>query len=136
MVRLDDKPMNARADLTVKQYAESQRVSDRTVKRWLDADALPGAYQDGSGWWRIPAGTVRAQSNQVATRATPAAPAAPAPPNLDALPSFLTMEQSAALLGISRHAIATRPEYFNLIPAGRNGALVMPLATLKRIRGN
>lgn len=135
---MDGNPMNP--TLTVKQYAEAVGVSDRTVKRWLDADELPGAYQDARGWWWIPAETTRtpARSDLAPARAPAPAPVparAPAPPNLDALPSFLTMDQSAALLGISRHAITTRPDYFDLIPAGAAGALVMPLGTLKRIRG-
>ena len=128
------------AYLTAAQYATAIGMSLRNVKRWLEDGELPGAFKDERGWWMIPADAERsAVANDVVaisprTRPTTQAVSHPAG-MIDAMPSFLTIEQAAQVLGISRHAIATHREYFGVVPFGANGSLVVPLATIKRIRG-
>ncbi|MBD3941968.1 hypothetical protein IF188_09700 [Microbacterium sp. NEAU-LLC] len=130
--------------LPAAKYAELVGKTERTVKRWLEDDELPGAYKDDRGRWMIPVGAertprpagdvVQLQPQQsiehlVDTGVRRAIDAAAA------LPSFLTLDQAAEILGISRHAIATHRDYFGVVPFGANGSLVVPLATIKRIRG-
>lgn len=43
----------AEMPLTVAEVAASQRVSVRTVHRWISAGQIPGAYRAGKRW-RIP----------------------------------------------------------------------------------
>lgn len=140
----------AAAHVTAARYAEISGVSERTVKRWLADDELPGAYQDERGRWMIPADAARTpkpadivqldrpmsgraahpSQGELALSVAQALDAA-----LDTLPSFLALDVAASVLGISRHAIATHRDYFDVVPFGPNGSLVVPLATIKRIRG-
>lgn len=124
-------------------YADLIQVSERTVKRWLADGELPGAMKDERGRWLIPSTAERTASPaEVVTLDRPmTSPMTgvevthPAQMSLDILPSFLTIDQAAQILGISRHAIATHREYFDVVPFGSNGSLVVPLATIKKIRG-
>jgi len=125
--------------VTAATYAELVDVAERTVKRWLADDELPGAVKDERGRWLIPSGVERVPRTgdvvQLQLRdVEPISYQAPAP-TVEALPSFLTLDDAAAILGISRHAIATHRDYFGVVPFGPNGSLVVPLATIKRIRG-
>ena len=132
----------------VVDYAGLVGASERTVKRWLADDELPGAIKDERGRWMIPSDAVRVPkvADVVAMPARPMTPShdvmASHPSqaralNYDAMPSFLTIDQAAQLLGISRHAITTPRgrDYFDVVPFGPNGSLVVPLATIKKIRG-
>jgi hypothetical protein len=131
--------------LPIAQWAQRHRnpdtgrpFSDRQVKRWLADDELPGAVKDESGRWLIPAdATRRPQLRPLPTSSTPSTlarvDARPVP--LDALPSFLTVEQASLVLGISRYAIESHRDYFDVVPFGAHGSHVVPLATIKRIRG-
>lgn len=119
--------------LTVKQYAESAGISDRTAMRWLKAGELPGAKQDERGRWMIPAGATQTLGAGLVALTTE--PPMYRPANIDELPSFLPLDAAAGLLGISRHAIDTHRDYFGVVPFGPYGSLVIPLATIKRIRG-
>lgn len=135
--------------LTAAQYATANKIAERTVKRWLADGELPGAIKDERGRWLIPTEAERTTADVVTlprpmTRATTdvmvshpshATLAAGPGPLLDTLPSFLTIEQTAQILGVSRHAIITHRDYFGVVPFGANGSLVVPLATIKRIRG-
>jgi|GEM_PF-2275502 len=130
--------------VTKTQYAALIGKTDRTVQRYLDDGELPGAYQDERGRWMIPTDAQRTprtgdvvqlqqrrQSvDELAVSVAQALDAA-----LDTLPSFLPLDVAASVLGISRHAIATHRDYFGVVPFGPNGSLVIPLATIKRIRG-
>lgn len=131
------------AYLTAKQYAEATGKSARQVKRYLEDGELPGAYQDERGWWMIPATAERTTSGELVTlsprpRTRPTTEVMSHPAGMiDAAPSFLTIDQAAQILGVSRHAILTPRgrDYFDVVPFGPNGSLVIPLATIKRIRG-
>lgn len=48
-------PMNS-ADLTVTQFAAAVGYSDKTVRRELEAEQIPGAYGigDKGAHWKIP----------------------------------------------------------------------------------
>lgn len=133
--------------LSAAQYATANKIAVRTVKRWLADDELPGAIKDERGRWLIPTEAERTTAAVVTlprpmTRPTtdimlshPSHAMLATGPTLDALPSFLTIEQAAQILGVSRHAITTHRDYFDVVPFGANGSLVVPLATIKRIRG-
>lgn len=119
--------------LTLEGYARATGKTERTIRRWLAADELPGAFQDDQGRWSIPADAERTvTSGEVVTMTRQVTTPDIGP---DAMPSFLTIEQAAQLLGISSYAIATHREYFDVVPFGANGSFVVPLATIKRIRG-
>ena len=133
-----------RAWLTLQGYADHRDVKPRTVMRWLKAGELPDARKDSRGAWMIPMDAEPAKSGEIVTlgqRPTtrPMTDVAVSHPAgmIDALPSFLTIDQAAQILGISRHAILTPRgrDYFDVVPFGVNGSLVVPLATIKRIRG-
>jgi hypothetical protein len=125
------------------RFARLRSVSERTVKRWLRDGDIAGARKDEAGRWLIPAGaTVRRPADKQLARAAsrpadvvPIASSSTALPPLDALPTYLTMEQASVVLGISEHAIRRRAEKFDLDTVGPNGALMMPLATVRRLRG-
>jgi hypothetical protein len=143
--------------LSLKGYADATGKHPRTVKRWLADGELPGARQDPiDGHWMIPADAVRspktlATASNVMTlppaqytapvRDIPAAvPSTPqghtsAFPSWDVLPTTLTVEQAAALMGVTEHAIASNQDYYGVIKHGKKGAMLVPLATVKRLRG-
>lgn len=131
--------------LTAAQYATANKIAERTVKRWLADGELPGAIKDERGRWLIPNEAERTVAADVVTLPRPMTVSQDAmashpsrarqTPTIDDLPSFLTIDQAAQLLKISRHAVATHRDYFGVVPFGPNGALVVPLATIKRIRG-
>lgn len=120
---------------TAEGYAQAQGITVRTVKRWLAAGELPGATKDELGRWMIPNDAQRTTGELVTMENAMTRPMTSQPVTLDALPSFLTVDEAAQILGISRHAIATHREYFDVVPFGPHGSLVVPLATIKRIRG-
>jgi excisionase family DNA binding protein len=49
-----------RIDLTVEQVAEKLNRSPSTIRGWLAADRLPGAYRLRGREWRIPLATLQA----------------------------------------------------------------------------
>lgn len=125
--------------LTAAQYADQAGASERTVKRWLADGELPGATKDERGRWLIPADTTRTPGADVVPLAPrhmtrPMTTQQPGP-ELDALPSFLSIDQAAHILGITAYAIRKHREYFDAQPFGPNGALVIPLATIRKVRG-
>ena len=125
--------------VTAAQYADRVSKTERTIKRWLADDELPGAYQDERGRWMIPAEAERrTRAGDVVPMTRPMTrPTTDLVEKIDTLPSFLTIDQAAQVLGISRHAILTPRgrEYFDVVPFGPNGSHVVPLATIKKIRG-
>jgi hypothetical protein len=128
------------AYLSAAQYADAIGKTERTVKRWLADGELLGAYQDERGRWMIPANAERTTGELVTldrptTRPMTDMVLSHPSQMIDALPSFIDIDRAASILGISRHAITTHREYFDVVPFGPNGSLVIPLATIKRIRG-
>lgn len=90
-------------DLGVSQYAKARGKSERQVRRWLADDALPGAYKDRDGQWRIPAGAMERRApdgalNRGAPQTALAAPV-PAPQPLAALGHLVPLDAAAAALG-------------------------------------
>lgn len=139
---------------TLKEYAASHYapgsinpLSERTVKRWLTAGELPGAEKDAAGQWRIPAESVRtvkesAEVVPLAGRHGTVAPVmAATAPDWDMLPTFLTLEQASQLLSpVTPRGIAANADYFGAVMLTIEGGhgharLMVPLATIKRLRG-
>lgn len=116
---------------STKEFAESQGVDVRTVKRWLEKDKIVGAEQDERGRWRIPADAAIRIGTGTGTRgvdalvspiaAPPAVPTSVSGP----LGTLGTLEQAAAVLGTSVGGIRRMADAGLLIvgPFGRNGAL-------------
>jgi hypothetical protein len=92
-------------DLGVSQYAKARGKSERQVRRWLADDALPGAYKDREGQWRIPATALERRdgdSGALVPRGAPqTALTAPvtAPDPLDALGHLVALDVAAQRLG-------------------------------------
>lgn len=137
--------------VSLAQYSELHGVTDRTVKRWLAGNELPGAYKDGRGAWQIPKDAVRtipdesAQQGMVpAPRAevTPTQYDAPAPvaPAIPAGRTFFTAAEAAALMScpelvISEYAVKKHREYYHAIDSGPNGAIIVPAYRLLQLKG-
>ena len=114
----------------VKQYAELHHAGERTVRTWLADGRLHSAVKHGNVWMIDP-------------NDEPAEPQAvqhvPHGATLDAelasSPAFLELEQASRLLGIGVAAIRRHRDYFELVPFGPNGSLVMPAAVVRRVAG-
>ena len=129
--------------LPVTQYAAHHNKTDRTVRRWLKDDLLPGAVlQDGK--WMIPADVLPMPTSQptgiVATTRAPD-PAA-APPStlagaLDTLPAYLDVETAAQLLGIKARTVARNAQRWGgERVGGENGqAWMIPAAAVRKVAG-
>lgn len=121
--------------ITAQEFAQLHNVTERTVKRWLGDDLVSGAYKDPRGRWQIPHDAPRPDVNEIASSRIVAVPE-PAPAlSYEHAPSFLPVDEAARALGISAHAIREHRTYFDVVPFGSNGSLVVPLATIRRIRG-
>lgn len=131
--------------LGVKQYAEHVGAGERTVRTWLADGRLPGARKL-NGVWMIPADE----------RPTDAAPAAelvamPHMPQVASVelaggpgrlelelaeaPAFLELDAAARMLGIPVSAIRRQRAYFELVPFGERGRLVMPARVVRTVAG-
>jgi hypothetical protein len=123
--------------LDLDAYAAKHFISTRTVRRYLDADEIPGAQKVG-GKWAIPADAVRVTRTTTVAKATPAA-ATPPPATvttiLDAQPVFLDLDTAARLLGVTVHAVKSDPDYFHLVRKGHRGAWVMPKYRMRQLEG-
>lgn len=133
---------------SLQEYATTHSLSERTVKRWLADEELPGQYKDEQGRWKIPhdavrsprmAGQVVAMTTRPVTQALSPMTAG-LPPELtreviDRLPTFLTLDQAAYLLDISRSTLANphNRRYFRVRKVGHG--LMMPLSRIKKLRG-
>jgi hypothetical protein len=145
------------AMLGVKQYAERRRSlglaggGERTVRTWLADGRLHGARQM-HGVWMIPANEEPAEPMTTGELvAAPAAHAADVQPfyprgsselgaylverGLADAPAFLELELASRLLGVGVGAIRRHRDYFELVPFGPNGSLVMPAAVVRRVAG-
>lgn len=136
------------AMLGVKQYAERRRSlglaggGERTVRTWLADGRLHGARQM-HGVWMIPANEEPAEppttSELVAAPAAAVQHVPQAGGSLEAelaiAPAFLELELASRLLGVGVGAIRRHRDYFELVPFGPNGSLVMPAAVVRRVAG-
>lgn len=131
--------------LSIDAFAAQHNVATRTVRRWLDADRIPGAVKV-AGKWLLPAD---------AAVQDPAAAAAPTslavqPGHvkdmatvqpltvagmLASVPALLPLDVAARVLGISEYAIRRNAEYFQLLRAGAHGSYVMPKARVLELDG-
>lgn len=131
--------------MNLMEYTAHVGATERTVRRWLAADELPGAMLDDRGAWsipadarrvqRLPAPTDRAQvarntSGQVTAPATPATLA----DALAVLPAFLDVETAARLMDVGRHALVSDP-MFRAARVGPNGAWRIPAAVVREAAG-
>lgn len=150
------------ATIGLSDYAARHQVSERTVKRWLASEALPGAVKV-EGTWSIPAdakplrgaggggGTVITQQPLMPSApARPSAPATtpatPAPAQghqgvpwgaLDQLPALVPLELAARFLGVTPsqvHALARR-ELVELIELGNRHDHYVPQRSLRGLAG-
>lgn len=122
------------------EFAATHNVATRTVRRWLDADRIPGAVKV-SGKWSIPAAAV-VQDTPGATVATVATgksgPARGLPTVADILatqPVFVPLEVAAPLLGLSEYVMRKHPDYFGLVRFGPKSSYVMPKARIRDLDG-
>lgn len=148
--------------LSTREYAERSGTHIRTVKRWLADRLLPGVYQKESGEWMIPADAKRMPKDpspgdvMLHLGGRPAAaqleqswtPPAAHHQTLDQvianLDTLLDLEQAYTVLNHGRpedDPIVTRNYLHSdeamaelgIIKMGRKR--LMPLATIKRLRG-
>ncbi len=134
--------------VTIDGYTKRHGITERTLRRWLAADELPGARLiDGA--WAIPINATRTPAAKGAVvQMTPdmAPDMAPVvsyaritPPTaaelVDALPGYVELDVAAQLLGIPEGAIRRNRDHFQLQPFGAHGALVMPRHRIKEILG-
>jgi hypothetical protein len=117
-------------DLGVSQYAKARGKSERQVRRWLAENALPGAYKDHDGQWRIPASAMERRDGSGALvghtgpQTALAAPvAAPAPQ--DPLGHLVPLDEAARRLETSALQVQRMGEagLFRVGPWGPHGAL-------------
>lgn len=123
--------------LTLGEYAARHDKSTRTVQRWLEAGALPGA-QLVDGRWRIPADVLPMTegAGTVATSRAPSpTPLATLAGALDVRPAYLDVPTAAELLGISAYAVHARIERYRGERCGDNGAWMIPAAVVREIAG-
>lgn len=150
--------------LTLAEYAEKVGVSTRTIKRWLGADEVPGAYRDeyAGGQWRIPENASRVIRATSAEQTHPqdhsqaplslvqgvggpggqmvpfGALEAPEPSlreDLDDEPGYLDIPTAARYLGIPQAQIRSNPDRFGLEDVGVNGSMRVPQRIVRRIMG-
>ena len=138
---------------SAKDYAQAIGASERSVKRWLADDQLPGAVMV-NGKWMIPSETVRqvpleivspaenragvAGSALEAPQAFTAAALAKSPTLADYLahePAYVPLATASRYLGISEYAIRQRREEFQLEDFGAGGSTVMPVGVIRTIAG-
>jgi hypothetical protein len=121
--------------LTLDAFAAAHDVATRTVRRWLDAERIPGA-EKVAGQWSIPADAVVDRSTPGTTVArTSSTPALTIGSVLDSLPVFVPLDRASQLLGISEHALRTHADYFELQRFGAQGSYVMPKGRIRQLDG-
>jgi len=141
--------------LPAKDYADLKGIAFRSVTRYLAAEELPGAAQDGAGKWLIPADTERAQHKELVVRqgaevqvhsvqggaSTPLgtmkdySKMPTLEQALDHQTAYVSIEEASRLLGITEYAIRSHPEEYGIVPRGRHGAVVVPQAVIRTIAG-
>jgi len=129
--------------------------SERTVRRWIADDRMPGLELAADGSWLIPADaepgakgahprpqqrSSHVAPSQAVDRVTAAAPARrPAVPTLPALlaeqPAYLDLDTASQLLGIPVRAIRRNRDHFGAVPFGDRGRLVVPQSVVRAIAG-
>lgn len=56
-------------------------------------------------------------------------------PSWTVLPTMLPLHIAAALIGVSEYAIKSNQDFYGAVKHGKRGALLVPLATVKSLRG-
>lgn len=136
--------------VSIDTFASAHGVATRTVRRWLEAERIPGARMIGKRW-ALPLDAVvqdAAPGSAVAT-APPAAAAAAAPLGsgrvgqaltvaavLAPLPVMVPLDTAARVLGVTEYALRRNAEYFQLVRMGDRGAYVMPKARIRQLDGD
>lgn len=130
--------------LSLNAFAEQRGVTVRTVRRWLADLRLPGATLT-AGSWQIPADTELADPAPRHAQLVPVENTMTPPPlpvlslaeQLDLLPAFLTIEQAATQLGIPASQIRNpnNRSLFKPVSVGPRGALMIPQAVIRNLRG-
>jgi hypothetical protein len=132
--------------ISIDEFAARHNVATRTVRRWLDADRIPGAVKV-AGKWSLPADAAvqdpaaaaaptslaTVTSGHVKDMATVQQPTVAG--MLAQLPAMLPLDVAARVLGISEYAIRRNAEYFQLLRAGAHGSYVMPKARVRELDG-
>ena len=129
----------------VKQYAELHNAGERTVRTWL-ADGRLHSARKLNGVWMIDPNDQPAepQAGELVNLApNPSAVAVQHVPQaggtleleLASSPAFLELELAARLLGIPESAIRRQRDYFELVPVGERGRLVMPARVVRSVAG-
>jgi hypothetical protein len=121
--------------LTAIEWCEREDVSRRTLTRLLSDGALPGAVKI-EGNWKIPTTTTKPAPTvhtDVATRTTPKPPTVTE--LLDRSTVMIPLDRAAALLGVSEYTIRSHASYFEALPLGAHGSLVIPAGVIRRLAG-
>jgi hypothetical protein len=152
---------STRRMLKLREYADHVGVHERTVKRWLRDEQLPGATKDPfSGDWMIPADTMRVKTSPMAGhvdqplspsgelqihRVEPGYGVVPyenelevEPTRLQALdeePAFMSVADAAFYLGIPQAQILANPDRFQVEHLGYNSSPRVPKSVIKKIEG-
>lgn len=132
-------PMLAADVVGVAEFAEIQGKTERTVRMWLNNDEVPGAVRNDRGVWAIPRHAMRNPRPLDVEREQAAVEKARAELTvadvLERHTGLLTVEQAAALLGITPFAVRKHADDLDGRYWGDNGALVIPQAAIRRILG-
>ena len=139
--------------LTIDQAAERAGVSAKTIRRNVTAGRYAGSVrgEGGAGRWLIPADVLDAEHGVTVVTIEPEyadAPAAngahsgthlatlPADPTV-AGPILLSVQAVAGVLGITEYAVRQAIKRDQLLgyPWGPGGALLVPVAELRRLAG-
>lgn len=127
--------------LSIDTFAEQRHVTTRTVRRWLDAERIPGAVKLG-GKWSLPADAVvsePAPGAVVATRSesghVPDMSGVTVSSVLAPLPVMVPIDVAARVLGLTEYAVRGAAEYFQLQRLGAHGSYVMPKARIRELEG-
>lgn len=130
--------------LSVTGWAKHYGTTERTARRWLAAGEIPAATKDPrTGEWHIPPDAVRVQTLPDALSAPAGAVAVTGPGRaprtladaLDTLPGYLTVDETARLLGISPYAVRSRAIRYRGERVGEGGAWMFPQAVVREIAG-
>lgn len=138
---VDDSTM-----LGVKAYAEHVKAGERTVRTWLADGRLASAVKLDGAWMirasdrpgepaAAGAGDELVPAVRQAVQHMPQSSPWGLSHELELAPAFLELDAAARLLGIPAGAIRRHRDYFELVPFGERGRLVMPAAKVREIAG-
>ncbi|WP_332065028.1 hypothetical protein [Agromyces sp. CCNWLW203] len=124
--------------LTLEGYIAHSGKTERTVRRWLADDELPGAKKRPDGAWMIPADAVRTighAGRDVVSIGGDSQVTAPVSLTslLDEQPALLPLDVAARLLGTSEYSIKSNRDMFDVRRIGRG--LVVPQRVVRELAG-